>query len=217
MPGDDPASLSPLDLSYALRTVLGTGRHFRSAIKLYMGFGMRQQAVELALTVDPTLARKLAQERVELDERKCLWLLIAKTAATSGSGGTDVVSRVVSVLLDCGPDVLSVEDVLPFLPDFAQIDQITDAICEALTSSLSKIERLCPRKICPYEKRYNRGSRNNFCQQKETNQGDSNKNDVDKLIKSGGVVLSSSSSPSSSSSQDRSTLSRLMSSFAVRW
>jgi len=108
---------SPLDMSFALRTVLGTGRHFRSAIKLYMGFGMRQQAVELALKVDPSLARELAQDSVELEERKRLWLMIAKNSAsdTSHLGGKDVVSRVVSVLKDCGPDVLSIEDVLPFL------------------------------------------------------------------------------------------------------
>eukprot|EP00536_Pseudo-nitzschia_multiseries_P009218 jgi/Psemu1/257953/estExt_Genewise1Plus.C_2520067 len=132
----------PLDMSYALRTILGTGRHFRSAIKLYMGFGMRQQAVELALKVDPSLARELAQDSVELEERRWLWLMIAKSAASEGvSGGdVDVVSKVVSVLKDCGPDVLSIEDVLPFLPDFAQIDQIKDEICEALTSYSSKIE-----------------------------------------------------------------------------
>jgi hypothetical protein len=106
----------PLDMSYALRTVLGTGRHFRSAIKLYMGFGMRQQAVELALKVDPSLARELAQDSVELEERKRLWLMIAKNAASDGGiRGRDVVSRVVAVLKGCGPDVLSIEDVLPFL------------------------------------------------------------------------------------------------------
>jgi hypothetical protein len=139
--GADDTSSTPLDMSYALRAVLGTGRHFRSAIKLYMGFGMRPQAVELALKVDPSLARQLAQGSVELDERKRLWLMIAKTAASDGTrGGKDVVSRVVSVLKDCGPDVLSIEDVLPFLPDFAQIDQIKDEICEALTSYSSKIE-----------------------------------------------------------------------------
>jgi len=82
-----------------------------------MGFGMRQQAVELALKVDPSLARELAQDSVELEERKRLWLMIAKNAASDSSplGGKDVVSRVVSVLKDCGPDVLSIEDVLPFL------------------------------------------------------------------------------------------------------
>jgi hypothetical protein len=139
--GADDTSSTPLDMSYALRAVLGTGRHFRSAIKLYMGFGMRPQAVELALKVDPTLARQLVQGSVELEERKRLWLMIAKTAASDGTGGGKaVVLRVVSVLKDCGPDVLSIEDVLPFLPDFAQIDQIKDEICEALTSYSSKIE-----------------------------------------------------------------------------
>ena len=108
---------SPLDMSFALRTVLGTGRHFRSAIKLYMGFGMRQQAVELALKVDPTLARNLARESVDSDEQKRLWLMIARNAAAGvdNRGGRDVVTKVVSVLKDCGPDVLSIEDVLPFL------------------------------------------------------------------------------------------------------
>lgn len=138
--GDEEFS-TPLDMSHALRAVLGSGRHFRSAIKLYMGFGMRQQAVELALKVDPSLARELAQASTELEERKRLWLMIAKHAASSGGrGGKDVVSKVVSVLRDCGPDVLSIEDVLPFLPDFAQIDQIKDEICEALTAYSSKIE-----------------------------------------------------------------------------
>jgi hypothetical protein len=114
--GDDGLS-GPLDMSYALRTILGTGRHFRSAIKLYMGFGMRQQAVELALKVDPSLARELAQDSVELEERKRLWLMIAKNAASESRiiGQVDVVSKVVSVLKDCGPDVMSIEDVLPFL------------------------------------------------------------------------------------------------------
>jgi len=132
----------PLDMSYTLRTILATGRHFRSAIKLYIGFGMRQQAVELALKVDPSLARELAQDSVELEERRRLWLMIAKNAASEGvnGGDVDVVSKVVSVLKDCGSDVLSIEDVLPFLPDFAQIDQIKDEICEALTSYSSKIE-----------------------------------------------------------------------------
>lgn len=114
--GDDVLS-SPLDMSYALRTILGTGRHFRSAIKVYMGFGMRQQAVELALKVDPNLARELARDSVGTEERKRLWLMIARNAAAEGDarGDKDVVAKVVSVLKDCGPDVLTIEDVLPFL------------------------------------------------------------------------------------------------------
>ena len=108
----------PLDMSYALRKTLKTGRHYRSAVKLYMGFGLRQQAVELALKVDPALARELARDSIGKDERKRLWLMIARNAAAEhehGTGGKDVVEKVVSVLKDCGPDVLSIEDVLPFL------------------------------------------------------------------------------------------------------
>lgn len=112
--GDDLSF--PLDLSFVLRSVLNSGRHYRSAVKLYTALGMLQQAVELALKVDPSLARELAQESVDVDERRRLWLMIARSAATDNSrGGSDVVSKVVSVLKDCGPDVLSIEDVLPFL------------------------------------------------------------------------------------------------------
>lgn len=139
---NDEDIVSPLDMSYALRTILETGRHFRSAIKLYMGFGMRQQAVELALKVDPSLARDMAREAADNQERKRLWLMIARNAAGDNRGGKDVVAKVVAVLKDCGPDVLSIEDVLPFLPDFAQIDQIKNEICDALTSYSSKIEGL---------------------------------------------------------------------------
>ena len=110
------SSSSPLDMAYALRVVLKTGRHFRSAVKLYMGFGLRQQAVELALKVDPSLARELARESVEKEERKRLWLMIARNAASDEHGkNKDVVAKVVSVIKDCGSDILSIEDVLPFL------------------------------------------------------------------------------------------------------
>lgn len=144
-------SSPPLDMSHALRVVLKTGRHFRSAVQLYMGFGLRQQAVELALKVDPVLAREIARESVNKDEKKRLWLMIAKDAALVSnqqehahvsSGGKDVVAKVLLVLKDCGPDILSIEDVLPFLPDFAQIDQFKDEICGALTSYSKKIDDL---------------------------------------------------------------------------
>lgn len=138
----DEEENSPLDKGYALRTIMRTGRHFRSAVKLYMGFGMRQQAVELALKVDPSLARELARQSDDRDETKRLWLLIAWNAAAnlSSENGKDIVAQVVMVLKDCGPDVLSIEDVLPFLPDFAQIDQFKEEICDALQSYSYKID-----------------------------------------------------------------------------
>jgi hypothetical protein len=117
LPGMQPKQTSPLDMNYSLSTILQSGRHFRSAIKLYMGFGMRYRAVELAIKVDPVLAKELASESVERDEKKRLWLMIARNAAIEGEslGGKEVVSKVLSVLNECGPGVLSIEDVLKFL------------------------------------------------------------------------------------------------------
>lgn len=117
LPGVQPKQNSPLDMNYALSTILQSGRHFRSAIKLYMGFGMRFRAVELAIKVDPVLAKQLASESVESDEQKRLWSMIARNAAIEGesSGGKEVVSKVLAVLNECGPGVLSIEDVLPYL------------------------------------------------------------------------------------------------------
>jgi len=131
----------PLDLSHALRAVLKTGRHYRSAVRLYMGLGMRQQAVELAIKVDPTLARELAHGgKIDIDERKRLWLMIARHVASMAEDERYVVDEILTVLHDCGPEVLSIEDVLPLLPDVTQIDQFKEEICSTLTLFSSKIE-----------------------------------------------------------------------------
>lgn len=117
VPGTQPKQSSPLDMNYALSTILQSGRHFKSAIRLYMGFGMRFRAVELAIKVQPEMAKELATESVEREEKKRLWLMIARNAAMEGEslGGKEVVSKVLSVLNECGPGILSIEDVLPFL------------------------------------------------------------------------------------------------------
>ena len=132
---------SPLDMNYALRAILKTGRHFRSAVKLYVALGMRQKAVELAINVDPSVAREITKQSSDPEEQKHLWLMIARNAAAGGSDGKDVVASVASVLNECGPDVLSIENVLPFLPDFTHIDQLQGDICLALTAYSSEIEQ----------------------------------------------------------------------------
>jgi len=130
-------STPPLDLSFSLRCVLKSQRHHRSAVKLYMAMGMRRAAVELALKVDPALARELAKNTVGV-EKKELWLLIAQNAAAAEEGG-DSVAKVISVLRESGEGVLSIEDVLPFLPDFSTIDTFKDEIVAALTVYSEKI------------------------------------------------------------------------------
>ena len=124
------------DKSYALRSTLRSSRHHRSAVKLYMAMGMQKEAVELALKVDPGLARELAKGAGG-NERKRLWLMIAKSAA---AGAGDAVARVIAELRESGGS-LSIEDVLPFLPDFATIDEFKDEICSALQGYSDTVAR----------------------------------------------------------------------------
>ncbi len=70
--------------------------------------------MELALKVDLSLTRELEPRSDERDEVKRLWLMIAWNAAANGTSsrhGKEIVSRVKKVLKDCGPDILSIEDV----------------------------------------------------------------------------------------------------------
>ena len=71
-------------------------------------------------------------------EKKALWLLIAQNAAAAEEGG-DSVAKVISVLRESGEGVLSIEDVLPFLPDFSTIDTFKNEIVAALTVYSEKI------------------------------------------------------------------------------
>ena len=81
----------PLDLDFALLVILHTHRHHRSAVKVYVAQGKRAAAVELALQVDPALAREICQG----PEKRDLWLMIARDTAR----GKEVdVSAVVAVL-----------------------------------------------------------------------------------------------------------------------
>ncbi|GMI44249.1 hypothetical protein TrCOL_g1423 [Triparma columacea] len=128
----------PLDLPFSLRCVLKTKRHHRSAVKLYVLMGMLRSAVSLALAVDPGLARSLAKNTAG-PSQKDLWLLIASHAASDNGDGGDPVDRVISVLRESGSGVLSIEDVLPFLPDFSTIDTFKGEIVAALTVYSEKI------------------------------------------------------------------------------
>ena len=130
-----------VDKSFALRCTLKSLRHHRSAVKLYMAMGMQKEAVELALKVDPKLARELAKGG-KGSERKRLWLMIAKSAAVrgNGSGSGSAVTRVIAELSESAGS-LSIEDVLPFIPDFATIDEFKEEICAALQGYSDKVAR----------------------------------------------------------------------------
>jgi hypothetical protein len=93
--------------------------------------------VELALTVDLELARKNANMPADdNDLRKKLWLRIARHVVQSEKD----VKSAMGVLQEC--DLLKIEDILPFFPDFVTIDHFKDAICTSLEEYNRDIEKL---------------------------------------------------------------------------
>jgi hypothetical protein len=100
---------------------------------------MPEEAVAAALEAGLTLsAHRIAAERGARDpERgKRLWLQIVRDA-----GDPDDPRQALEVI-KASAGTLSVEDVLPVLPDFAKVDDVRDLVCGALERYNQKIERL---------------------------------------------------------------------------
>ncbi|KAM3233932.1 hypothetical protein P3L10_019291 [Capsicum annuum] len=110
------------DPKYALRLCLKEKR-MRACVHIYSMMSMHEEAVALALQVDPELAMA-ETDKVEDDEdlRKKLWLMIAKHAIEQEKGTKRENIRKAIAFLKETDDLLKIEDILPFFPDFALID-----------------------------------------------------------------------------------------------
>ncbi|KAK6789290.1 hypothetical protein RDI58_013089 [Solanum bulbocastanum] len=104
---------------------------------------MHEEAVALALQVDPELVMAEA-DKVEDDEdlRKKLWLMIAKYVIEQEKGTKRENIRKAIVFLKETDGLLKIEDILPFFPDFALIDDFKEAICSSLEDYNEQIEKL---------------------------------------------------------------------------
>lgn len=95
--------------------------------------------------VDVELAKSIADsclddEDVEL--KKKLWLKIAKHVVQEEKD----IKKAMMFLQD-SRDLLKIEDILPFFPDFVTIDHFKDALCEALNEYNKQIDDLKVRKM----------------------------------------------------------------------
>ncbi|KAK6918988.1 Pep3/Vps18/deep orange [Dillenia turbinata] len=110
------------DPKYALRLCLKEKR-IRACVHIYSMMSMHEEAVALALQVDPELAMAEA-DKVEDDEdlRKKLWLMIAKHVIEQEKGTKRENIRKAIAFLKETDGLLKIEDILPFFPDFALID-----------------------------------------------------------------------------------------------
>lgn len=130
------------DPKYALRLCLKEKR-MRACVHIYSMMSMHEEAVALALQVDPELAMAEA-DKVEDDEelRKKLWLMVAKHVVEQEKGAKRENIRKAIAFLKETDGLLKIEDILPFFPDFALIDDFKEAICSSLEDYNRQIEKL---------------------------------------------------------------------------
>ncbi|XP_018420875.1 PREDICTED: vacuolar protein sorting-associated protein 18 homolog [Nanorana parkeri] len=124
------------DLKYALRLCAEHGHH-RACVHVYKVMELYEEAVDLALKVDVDLAKSCADLPADDEElKKKLWLKIARHVVQEEKD----VKKAMVCLSSC--NLLKIEDILPFFPDFVTIDHFKEAICSSLEDYNRHIEEL---------------------------------------------------------------------------
>ncbi|KAL4928689.1 vacuolar protein sorting protein DigA [Aspergillus undulatus] len=132
------SSPPPYDADFALRLCIQHQR-VQSCIHIYSAMGQYLQAVELALQHEDIELAAIIADRPEGNNklRKKLWLLVAeKRIRQPGTGIKDAIE----FLRRC--ELLRIEDLIPFFPDFVVIDDFKDEICTALEDYSRHIDSL---------------------------------------------------------------------------
>ncbi|KAL7419717.1 tethering complex subunit [Cryptotrichosporon argae] len=135
---DDPATERPYyDLDYALRQCLKHGR-VGACVHVYAKMGLYESSVELALDRGDLPLAMANADRPEDDDalRRKLWLKIAKYVVQEKKDIKSAMTFLEST------DLVKIEDILPFFPDFVVIDDFKAEICSALEDYSRKIDDL---------------------------------------------------------------------------
>jgi len=125
------------DADFALRLCIQHDR-VQSCVHIYSAMGQYQQAVELALQHDDIDLAAIVADRLEDNDkvRKRLWLLIAEKKIKEAAS----IKEAIGFLKRC--ELLKIEDLIPFFPDFVVIDDFKEEICEALEEYSRHIDSL---------------------------------------------------------------------------
>lgn len=131
--GDEPS----FDSDFALRLCIQHSR-VQSCVHIYSSMGQYLQAVELALKHSQIDLASLIADRPESNPalRKKLWLAVAKKVISQSNG----IKTAIDFLKRC--DLLKIEDLIPFFPDFVVIDDFKEEICAALEDYSRNIDAL---------------------------------------------------------------------------
>ena len=134
-----PSNPPPYDADFALRLCLQHSR-VQSAVHIYSSMSQYLQAVTLALQHnDIDLAAIIADRPGDSNPklRKKLWLLIAEKKIQQSPSIKSAIE-----FLKRASDLLKIEDLIPFFPDFVVIDDFKDEICTALEEYSRHIDSL---------------------------------------------------------------------------
>ncbi|KII93824.1 hypothetical protein PLICRDRAFT_49843 [Plicaturopsis crispa FD-325 SS-3] len=134
----DPLTDKPYyDLDYALRLCKQTGRT-QPCVHIYSKMGLWENSVDLALEKGDLELAKINADMPEDDEplRKKLWLKIARYVVQDKK---DIKSAM--RFLE-NTNLLKIEDILPFFPDFVVIDDFKEEIAHALEGYSAHIDVL---------------------------------------------------------------------------
>ncbi|CAH2327741.1 vacuolar sorting-associated 18 homolog [Pelobates cultripes] len=124
------------DLKYALR-LCAEHEHHHACVHVYKVMELYEEAVDLALKVNVDLAKSCADLPGDDEElKKKLWLKIARHVVQEEKD----VKKAMVCLSSC--NLLKIEDILPFFPDFVTIDHFKEAICSSLEDYNQHIEEL---------------------------------------------------------------------------
>ncbi|KAF2005459.1 hypothetical protein P154DRAFT_559969 [Amniculicola lignicola CBS 123094] len=135
--GQSNAHEQNYDADFALRLCIQHKR-VQSCVHIYSSMGQYVQAVDLALKYDEVDLASSVADRSDTDPtlRKKLWLAVAKKVISQSSGIKTAIEFLRRV------DLLRIEDLIPFFPDFVVIDDFKEEICEALEDYSRKIDEL---------------------------------------------------------------------------
>ncbi|KAH8895039.1 Pep3/Vps18/deep orange family protein [Thozetella sp. PMI_491] len=125
------------DSDFALRLCI-ENRRVLSCVHIYTSMGQYVQAVDLALSHNEIELASIIADRPMTKPalRKKLWLAVAKKVISQSDG----IKTAIEFLRRC--DLLKIEDMIPFFPDFVVIDDFKDEICAALEDYSRNIDTL---------------------------------------------------------------------------
>ncbi|EAT83306.2 hypothetical protein SNOG_09114 [Parastagonospora nodorum SN15] len=135
--GQSQAHEQNYDADFALRLCIQHKR-VQSCVHIYSSMQQYVQAVDLALKYDEIELASSVADRSNTSPalRKKLWLAIAKKVISQSSGIKTAIEFLRRV------DLLRIEDLIPFFPDFVVIDDFKEEICSALEDYSRRIDAL---------------------------------------------------------------------------